>query len=126
MLAYLKTRADLEIEPNVMLLDTLYPAEITAIGGKKIKIKKCLPFIVQNISGFPFTHVPYSFMKNSKNWVHILKAMSRLSGTELLDMLVLPGSTPMLLSQISKKLENNKVRDSSRIILHYYIVSFFH
>lgn len=49
-------------------------------------------------------------MKNSKNWGHILKAMSRLSATELLDMLVLPGSTPMLLSQISKKFENNKVR----------------
>jgi hypothetical protein len=111
MLAYLKNRADLEIEPGVMLLDTLYPAEITAIGGKKVKIAMfLLPFIMLNFSGFPFTHVPYSFMKNSKNWVHILKAMSRLSATELLDMLVLPGSTPMLLSQISKKLEHNKVR----------------
>jgi hypothetical protein len=43
MLAYLKNRADLEIEPGVMLLETLYPAEITAIGGKDVEIFMSLP-----------------------------------------------------------------------------------
>jgi hypothetical protein len=65
--------------------------------------------ITSSTAGFPFTHVPYSVIKNSKNWNHILKAVGRLSVTEILEMLVLPGSTPMLLSQIVKKIEQQKM-----------------